>query len=221
MPRQDNANSKRTQVTTNTGYRIAGALFGAGWAGVGYSVANSDEAIEPGEFWGGYVSNIVVGAAVGFFVGAASAALSAAGPALVTRVGPYVGMGLRLLARGLVGSGATVLDQLAFNGIQRGVLGRDDVKLSDGLGLAAVTGATFAVAGGLADLGLEKVTERTMCKLLFGKKFAGWSDKSFLLLWTASRAPLGLSTIMDAMNMVVAVEAPGNLTGADEDPRKS
>ena len=168
------------------------------------------------------MANVVVGAAVGFVTGFGLGGLGA-----LAKVAPtsYWGSGrLGSVARwaaetwkgaptwalrGALTSFSNVIDQLAFNGIDKNVNGINNAKLSDGLALAAVTGFVFGSAGGFFE-GLYELGQP-----IVPTKFTS-AGAALASLWVLAITSATLSELADAMDMVVAVEAPDKIGG----PRK-
>lgn len=130
---------------------IVGALFGGGLNAIIYSSTHRD--VSGGQFWAGWAADV----AVGVGIGAATAGMSygigayaeAQGLSVLTRVALYSVTGAAL------GASGDVLNQLASNGIDRDINHEDDVRLDDGLGRAAATGAVGGTVAGLGQAGVE------------------------------------------------------------------
>ncbi|MCJ1290157.1 hypothetical protein MMC34_001693 [Xylographa carneopallida] len=182
---------------------VVGGLVGAGFASIGYGIANTDET-DGDKFWRNWAANVAVGFGTGFVTGFACAGISVFKLAAdASKLAQFGRAALQFAARGAVTAAGSVLDQLAFNGIAG-----DDLR--GGLVLATVAGFAFGagLAGPAEHFGVaEKVVDRGMKGTLRGM-VRSWKELRYSFLGHM------LEQIGDAVNMVTQVEA---LKRSDDD----
>ena len=148
---------------------VVGALLGAGLNGVVYSATHREDS--GGRFWGGYVADIAVGAAIGAVTAGLSAGpvasiaeqatlryLSTVAQNTITTqlVIALIRGGIYAVAGAALGATGDATNQFSGNLIDRYIVGRD-VGLGEGVGRAALTGFIGGAVAGAAQGAAESI----------------------------------------------------------------
>jgi len=145
-----------------------GISAGAGLNAVVYSATHTD--VSGGRFWGGFVVSTLVGAVIGGVTAGAATAfgsvVESATVNLTARLATVSELGVKIAVTGAraglyVAFGSTVtlladmFNQFMSNVIDKEIIGKEDVRLDDGLGRAAVSGVIFGALAGLGQAAAE------------------------------------------------------------------